>query len=108
VKNGPSVLTINGPTAIDIPATALAKNKILITLTGDFVGISKITANGVTGSDSAGLTTATGAVQGEFLINTAKTAAYAVTTNTLAATPVAGATNGLLVAPEFTIDGIVE
>lgn len=73
--------------------------KALVTLVGDFSGISKITGTGITGSSSTGSTT--GALPGEFLINAEKTAAYAV--NTAAFGPI----NGVLadIAPTFYING---
>lgn len=90
--------TNNSAATLTLPAgTAVSPGKILYTLTGDFSGISKVTGTGLTGSDSAGSTT--GGTAGQFLINAAKTAAYAVNT----AAVVAAAT--LAPAPQFTLDG---
>jgi hypothetical protein len=81
-----------------IPAQPLNKYKLLITLTGDFTGITKVTCNAAyTGSDSSGSTT-TG-LAGEFLINAAKTAAYATNNST---------TLNDDVSPKFYIDGTTQ
>lgn len=89
------VVNATGPTAVPA-ATLFAINKVLVTLSGDFAGIASISAAGFTGSDATG--TASGVV-GQFLINTAKTKAYAVNTAALA-----GNTTTSL-DPTFTLDG---
>lgn len=83
---------------LGVPATALSAKKLIITLTGDFVGITKILTDGaLKGSDAAGVTT--GGLAGEFLINAAKTAAYA--TNDAICT-----SNGPYdITPVFYLDG---
>ncbi len=79
------------------PAVPIAANKIVYKIVGDFNGVTTVTASGVTGSNNAGSTT--GGTVGQFLINAAKTEAYATNTVDLAG----GAT--LALAPQFTIDG---
>lgn len=68
-----------------IPAAALAAKKVLITLTGDFTDITKVTMSDPVfqGCDSA-LSTTSG-VLGQFLINSTKTEAYATNPAILAA-----------------------
>jgi len=84
-----------GAGGVNLPAAQLSAKKLLITLSGDFTGIAKITCNGAyTGSDSAGVTT--GGLAGQFLINADKTAAYAVNN---------AAFVGFNVDPKFFIDG---
>lgn len=102
VVNGTAtILTItSGSTATaanSVPNNQFDAKKILVSLVGDFTGITKIVGTGLTGSSSAGDTT--GGVAGQFLINADKTAAYGVNTAALAS----GA--ALAVAPTFTIDG---
>jgi hypothetical protein len=101
-----TVLTFLSPVAgetTSYPIAGLAKNKLLITLTGDFTGITKVAGGsstmGITGSDSAG--SITGGLSGQFLINAAKTAAYAVNTDAL----VGQGTTAIGINPQFTIDG---
>lgn len=95
---GGNVLTIAPPTSYDIPSVGPTGKKVLVTLVGDFKGISKIvTKTNFTGSDSTGSTT--GGVAGAFLINTAMTEAYAVNNETYFP-----ATTQAL-APTFHIDG---
>ena len=98
----PVVLSYTMPTA-GIPSAYLGAKKLLVSLEGDFTGISKVTldatAGGVnmTGCSATGVTT--GGVAGEFLITGGK--AYA--TNLIAFTgAVAVAAN---FAPTFYIDG---
>lgn len=79
-----------------IPATFISANKILVTIAGDFNGITRVDGTGLTGSDSAG--SITGGTAGRFMINSTKTAAYAVNTAALTAA-------GIGVDPIFYIDG---
>jgi hypothetical protein len=71
--------------ALTIPPAALAAKKVLITLTGDFTDITKVTMSDAVfqGCDSA-LSTTSG-VLGQFLINSTKTEAYATNPAVLAA-----------------------
>lgn len=94
-----TVLTVtNASDADSIPnAQQFNLKKILVSLVGDFTGISKVTGTGLTGSSSDGTTT--GGAAGEFLINAEKTAAYAVNTTDT------GSGIAIAVAPTFTIDG---
>jgi hypothetical protein len=94
-----TTLTIfnNSNAANSVPSNQFDVKKILVTLTGDFVGVSKITGADITGSSSAGSTT--GGVVGEYMINSDKTAAYGVNSGVL------GAQVGMNADPIFTIDG---
>lgn len=83
-----------GGNAGTIPAAGLASKKLLVTLTGDFTGVTRVTATGLTGCDSTGSTT--NGLSGQFLINTAMTEAYATNTTEFA---------GANLAPLFTING---
>lgn len=87
----------NDAGAATIPNIAVAANKVLFTLTGDFTGIDQVTcaAGTCTGSSSAG--SIVGGTANEFLIGTG--VAYAVNTAAVAA----GATIAL--APTFILDG---
>ena len=91
----------NASGAATVPASATnSAAKVLFTLAGDFTGIASISAAGCTGSDATG--SQTGGTAGFFLINSAKTLAYASNTAAVAAA-------GLLaVAPVFTIDGTAQ
>ena len=93
-----TALTItNNSAATAVPNSVFDAKKVLVTLTGDFAGVTKIAGVGITGSSSTGSTT--GGVVGEFMINAEKTAAYAVNSAAIA-------TGGnIAVAPTFTIDG---
>lgn len=90
----------NDSGAATLPTTVnVSIGKMLITLAGDFTGIDYITGTGITGSDSTG--DITSGTAGRFLINSAKTYAYAVNTAAIAG----GAT--LAVAPRFYLTGAV-
>lgn len=93
-----TTLTSTTPTigAASVPATAINKKKILVTLSGDFNGISKITNTDFTGCDSTGNPTGT---LGLFSISADKTKAYAVYNQDYT-----GAA-GLTISPKFYIDG---
>ena len=86
--SGPATLPVN---------TAVSANKILLTLVGDFTGIASVSAAGFTGCDATG--SITGGTANFFLINAAKTHAYACNTAALAAAGV------LAAAPTFVLDG---
>lgn len=92
IKNGATATAANS-----VPNSQFDAKKILVTLIGDFSGISRVAGTGLTGSSSAGDTTA--GVAGQFLINADKTAAYGVNTAAL------GPNIVLDPAPTFTIDG---
>lgn len=93
-----TVTFTNSSGATTLPATMVVKaKKILYILKGNFSGISKVAGAPLTGSDSTGVTT--GGTAGQFLINTAKDAAYAVNTANLASS------TALTPAPAFTLDG---
>ena len=94
---GPAgTLTITpGGNAATIPAAGIAAKKTIVTLTGDFNGISKVTCTGLYGSDNTGSTTL--GVAGQFYINSAKTEAYATTATEFNA--------AIAVAPIFFVDG---
>jgi len=95
--NAASLTLTSNAGAFNIPAVNPVLKKVLITLTGDFVGISRILTTAgapLTGSDSAGTTT--GGLAGEYLINADKTAAYAVNNATFITTSA---------CPQFFIDG---
>jgi len=98
VVNGTATtLTITGSiSGISVPNNPFDAKKILVSLVGDFTGVSKVTGTNLTGSSSTGDTT--GGVAGQFLINADKTAAYGVNTSAQTNTP-------MKVAPTFTIDG---
>jgi len=75
----------NDSGAATLPTTVnVSIGKVLLALVGDFTGIASVScaAGTCTGSDSAGLTT--GGTANLFLINTGKTAAYAVNTAVVA------------------------
>lgn len=102
---GASGLSVNNQWASaagTIPNLSLGIKKVLITLTGDFAGITKITipyataASTYTGCDSALVTTS--GLPGQFLINAAKTAAYVTNAVALPA-------GSLDCAPNFYVDG---
>ena len=99
VVTAASVLTVsNSSSGTTLPAsTTFDAGKVLFTLTGDFTGVTSVSATGCTGSDSAGSTT--GGTAGFFLINAAKTAAYAVNAGVVAAA------GNIALAPVLTIDG---
>jgi len=72
-----------------IPGATLTTKKVLFTLSGDFTGVTKVTmptagASVLTGCDNA-LSTTSG-LPGQFLINAAKTEAYATNTATMVGT----------------------
>jgi len=95
--SGPKDLAIVFGAATTIPATPLSAKKIVVTLSGVFAGISKITCVSFTGCDATGSTT--GGTTGQFLINAAKTEAYATYIGTWDnVTPI-------LMAPNFYVDG---
>lgn len=89
-------------TTATIPNATLGIKRVLITLTGDFTGIAKITipsaaaASTYTGCDSALVTTS--GLPGQFLINAAKTAAYVTNAVALPA-------GSLDCSPNFYVDG---
>lgn len=91
----------NGSIAAGITVVPLnqpfAASSVLYTLLGDFTGIAAVNGVGITGSDSAG--DPSGGTAGEFLINAAGNAAYAVNTGALAAAA------ALTPAPQFFLDG---
>jgi hypothetical protein len=81
-----------------VPSAKLPAKKAVASLKGDFTGISGVACSAdFVGSDSAGLTT--GGVAGQFLINAAKTEAYAVNLNEL------GAAKAIALNPIFSVDG---
>jgi len=81
-----------------VPSAQLTAKKAVVSLKGDFAGISGIACSAeFIGSDSAGLTT--GGVAGQFLINAAKTEAYAVNLNAL------GTAKAIALDPIFSVDG---
>lgn len=84
-------LNINGT----YPADYYEEETVVYTITGNFDGIARVEAAGITGSDAAG--DVTGGVVGQFLINAEKTAAYAVNSADVDPT--------LNIAPQFFLDG---
>ncbi len=81
-----------------VPSAQLTAKKAVASLKGDFAGISGVACSAdFIGSDSAGLTT--GGVAGQFLINAAKTEAYAVNLNAL------GTAKAIVLNPIFSVDG---
>lgn len=84
---------------LTIPTVKINKKKILVTLAGDFGGISKVTCTNYTGSDSTG--TPTGTV-GQFSIAADKQHAYAVYNLDYLG---GGTAAPLVLNPKFYIDG---
>lgn len=80
-----------------IPGKSISIAKVVFGIEGSLTGIASIGGTGVTGSSATGSTV--GGTANQFLINTAKTNAYA--SNTAAV----GRLAQLLVAPTFNIDG---
>lgn len=86
-----------GSNTIPSTSTAISAKKILVTLAGDFAGISKIECGSAfTGSDSTGATT--GGLIGQFIISSDKTKAYAVNNGTYSG-------SSTDIKPKFYIDG---
>jgi len=84
-----------GGNAATVPAAGIAAKKTIVTLTGDFKGITKVTCTGLYGSDNTGSTTL--GLAGQFYINSAMTEAYATTATEF---------NGVIaVNPIFFVDG---
>jgi len=81
-------------TGSSYPTSGLSAKKCLVTLVGDFTGITKVTTAGFTGCDSTGSTAA--GTAGQFLINAAKTEAYATNAADFAA---------VTLTPNFYVDG---
>lgn len=81
-----------------IPAAVINKKKMLVTLAGDFSGISKVTCENYTGADSSGNVTGSA---GLFSISADKKYAYAVYNNEFAGNGGAA----LTINPKFYIDG---
>ncbi len=84
--------------ANSVPTQDVSAKKLLLTLSGDFNGITSIAATGVTGDDGTG---AGAGVAGAFTINAAKTKAYAV--NTAAITSAGGSLD--IADLKLTLDG---
>lgn len=76
------------------PTSGLTAKKCIVTLAGDFTGITKVTTAGFTGCDTTGSTTA--GTAGQFLINAAKTEAYATNSADFSA---------VTLTPNFYVDG---
>lgn len=89
--------SVAGSNAVVPVATAFAANSILYTLLGDFTGIAAVNGATIIGCDSTG--DSSGGTAGEFLISAAGNAAYAVNSGVL------GASNTLVPAPQFFLDG---
>jgi len=90
-------------TADTLPNAAIALGKILVTISGDFSGVTTLTGTGITGSTSAGdasvVAGTTKGTAGSFFIDAAAGKAYAVSSATVASAAT------LAIAPVVTIDG---
>lgn len=101
--SSPRGLNINNQwvsSTASIPTSSLAIKKVLITLTGDFTGVTKVTIPSVTSTFTGcdGAFSTTGGVLGQYLINSAKTEAYATNTAVLPA-------GDIDCSPNFYVDG---